>query len=263
MSNNGTESGGTSGGGVQSVDRAVTVLEILALRGEAGVSEVAEAIDVHKSTAFRLLGALEAHGMVEQEGERGKYRLGFGIVRLAGAVTGRIDVTKYGRGICERLADRLGETMNIAVLESHHVINLDQVRGRSAITAQNWVGRLTPMHCTSSGKVLLAHLTEKRRDELVDAAGLERMTARTLTSRQKLEAELVRVRELGYAMTVEEYEEGLNAMAAPVRSGDGKVVAALTASGPAFRLTEERMHELAPVLVEAADELSHRLGYVG
>ncbi|MFJ9154904.1 IclR family transcriptional regulator [Streptomyces sp. NPDC102270] len=263
MSNNGTESGGASGGGVQSVDRAVTVLEILAQRGEAGVSEVAEAIDVHKSTAFRLLGALEAHGMVEQEGERGKYRLGFGIVRLAGAVTGRIDVTKHGRGICERLADKLGETMNIAVLESHHVINLDQVRGRSAITAQNWVGRLTPMHCTSSGKVLLAHLTDERRGELVATAGLERMTAHTLTSRQQLEAELVRVREQGYAMTVEEYEEGLNAMAAPVRSGDGKVVAALTASGPAFRLTEERMHELAPVLVAGADELSRRLGHLG
>jgi DNA-binding IclR family transcriptional regulator len=263
MSNNGTESAGTSGGGVQSVDRAVTVLEILAQRGEAGVSEVAAAIDVHKSTAFRLLGALEAHGMVEQEGERGKYRLGFGIVRLAGAVTGRIDVTKHGRGICERLADALGETMNIAVLESHHVINLDQVRGRSAITAQNWVGRQTPMHCTSSGKVLLAHLPDRRRDELVAVAGLDRMTERTLTSRQELEAELVRVREQGYAMTVEEYEEGLNAMAAPVRSRDGEVVAALTASGPAFRLTEERMHELAPVLVKGADELSRRLGHLG
>jgi DNA-binding IclR family transcriptional regulator len=153
--------------------------------------------------------------------------------------------------------------MNIAVLESHHVINLDQVRGRSAITAQNWVGRLTPMHCTSSGKVLLAHLTEQRRAELVATAGLERMTARTLTTRKTLEAELVRVREQGYALTVEEYEEGLNAMAAPVRSGDGKVVAALTASGPAFRLTEERMHELAPVLIEAADELSRRLGHLG
>lgn len=258
-----TGSTGTAGGGVQSVDRAVTVLEILAQRGEAGVSEVAEAIDVHKSTAFRLLGALEAHGMVEQEGERGKYRLGFGIVRLAGAVTGRIDVTKHGRGICERLADVLGETMNIAVLESHHVINLDQVRGQSAITAQNWVGRLTPMHCTSSGKVLLAHLSEERRGELVAAAGLDRMTARTVTSRQRLEEELIRVREQGYAMTVEEYEEGLNAMAAPVRSRDGEVVAALTASGPAFRLTEERMHELAPALVEGADELSRRLGHLG
>jgi DNA-binding IclR family transcriptional regulator len=263
MSNYGTEPAGASGGGVQSVDRAVTVLEILAQRGEAGVSEVAAAIDVHKSTAFRLLGALEAHGMVEQEAERGKYRLGFGIVRLAGAVTGRIDITKYGRGICERLAQELGETLNIAVLESHHVVNLDQVRGPSAIAAQNWVGRLTPPHCTASGKIFLAHLDPERRHELIAEAGLARMTPRTLTSEDKLEADLAEARERGYAMTVEEYEEGLNAMAAPVRSRDGRTVAALTVSGPAFRFTEKRMHEVAPVLVEAADELSHRLGYLG
>src|SRR3954468_17733143 len=88
MNSNGTESGGTSSGGVQSVDRAVTVLEILAQRGEAGVSEVAEAIDVHKSTAFRLLGALEAHGMVEQEGERGKNRLAFASCALPAPAPG-------------------------------------------------------------------------------------------------------------------------------------------------------------------------------
>src|SRR5947208_15934447 len=131
-------------GGVQSVDRAISVLEILAQRGEAGVSEVAAEIDVHKSTAFRLLGALEARGLVEQAGERGKYRLGFGIVRLAGAVTGRIDITQQSRPICERLAQDLGETVNIAVLESHYAINLYQVRGPSAVTAPNWRGQPTP-----------------------------------------------------------------------------------------------------------------------
>ncbi|WP_078600878.1 IclR family transcriptional regulator [Streptomyces violens] len=263
MSNDSTEPAGASGGGVQSVDRAVSVLELLAQHGEAGVSDVAAALGVHKSTAFRLLGALEARGMVEQESERGKYRLGFGIVRLAGAVTARIDITKHGRKICERLAGKLGETMNIAVLESHYVINLDQVRGPSAITAQNWVGRLTPLHCTSSGKVLLAHLSPERRSELIAEIRLARMTPRTLTSKKKLEAALAETRTQGYAITVEEYEEGLNAVAAPVRSRDGETVAALTASGPAFRFTEERMHELAPALVEGAEELSRRLGHPG
>ncbi|MEU3938121.1 IclR family transcriptional regulator, partial [Streptomyces sp. NPDC029044] len=219
MSNYGAESAGAPSGGVQSVDRAVAVLEILAQHGEAGVSEVAAAIDVHKSTAFRLLGALEAHGMVEQESERGKYRLGFGVVRLAGAVTGRIAVTRHGRGICERLVDEVGETMNIAVLESHHAINLYQVRSTSAIAAQNWVGRQTPLHCTSSGKILLAHLDKKDRDELLTETGLPRMTPGTVTSRKKLEADLAVAREQGYAITMEEYEEGLNALSAPVRSG--------------------------------------------
>ncbi|MEU4092120.1 IclR family transcriptional regulator [Streptomyces sp. NPDC026673] len=248
---------------MQSVDRAISVLEILAQRGEAGVSEVAAEIEVHKSTAFRLLGALEARGLVEQAGERGKYRLGFGIVRLAGAVTGRIDITQQGRPVCERLAEEVGETVNIAVMEKHFAINLYQVRGPAAVTAHNWVGQLTPLHATSSGKILLAHLPAARRAELLTDTGLEKLTPHTLTSRTKLEKNLAEARERGYAWTLEELEIGLHAMAAPVRSRDGEVIAAVSASGPSYRFTEERMHALAPLLVAGAAEISHRMGYLG
>ncbi|MFE0739634.1 IclR family transcriptional regulator, partial [Streptomyces sp. NPDC058855] len=172
---------------MQSVDRAISVMEILAQRGEAGVSEVAAEIDVHKSTAFRLLGALEARGLVEQAGERGKYRLGFGIVRLAGAVTGRIDITQQGRPVCEGLAEEIGETVNIAVLQEHYAVNLYQVRGPGAVTAQNWVGQLTPLHATSSGKILLAHLPAKDRATLLAEAGLKKVTPHTITAKTKLE----------------------------------------------------------------------------
>jgi DNA-binding IclR family transcriptional regulator len=244
---------------VQSVDRAITVLEILARRGEAGVSEVAAEIDVHKSTAFRLLGALEVRGLVEQAGERGKYRLGFGLVRLAGAVTGRIDITQQSRPVCERLAEEIGETVNLAVMQEHYAINLYQVRGPGAVTAFNWVGQLTPLHATSSGKILLAHMPPKELSE----TGLKKLTPRTLTAKTKLEKNLAEALERGYSWTLEEFEVGLHAMAAPVRNRDGEVIAALSASGPAYRLTEDRMHELAPVLVKGADEISHRMGYLG
>jgi DNA-binding IclR family transcriptional regulator len=254
---------GSSAGGVQSVDRAISVLEILARSGDAGVSEVAAEIDVHKSTAFRLLGALESRGLVEQAGDRGKYRLGFGIVRLAGAVTGRLDVSRQGRPVLERLAEDFGETANLAVLQQHYAVNLDEVRGASAVTVQNWVGQLTPLHATSSGKVLLAHLSKPARTKLVAAAGLERLTPNTVTVRARLERELAEVRDRGFALAVEEYEVGLNAMAAPVRSGTGAVVAALSCSGPAYRLTEDRMRDQSPALVAAADELSRRLGHLG
>jgi DNA-binding IclR family transcriptional regulator len=256
------ESGTGSTTGVQSVDRAISVLEILARQGEAGVSEVAAEIDVHKSTAFRLLNALESRGLVEQAEDRGKYRLGFGIVRLAGAVSGGMDVTRHSRPVCERLARTLGETVNIAVGESHHVVNLDQVRGPSAVTAHNWVGRLTPFHATSSGKVLLAHRSEKRQAELL-AHGMERFTPNTVTTRRALTPHLTAVHHRGYATAVEEYEIGLNAMAAPIRGQDGKVFAAVSASGPAYRLTEDLMHEHATTLIEGADEISRRLGHLG
>ncbi|MGW2648898.1 IclR family transcriptional regulator [Streptomyces sp. NPDC001393] len=249
--------------GVQSVDRAVSVLEILAQRGDAGVSEVAAEIDVHKSTAFRLLGALEARGLVEQTAERGKYRLGFGIVRLAGAVTGRLDITQQGREVCERLSEEIGETVNIAVLQEHYAVNLYQVRGPGAVGTHNWVGQLTPVHATSSGKILLAHLPAKERAEVLAASGLQGLTPRTLTTRTKLEKNLAEAQDRGYAVTLEELEIGLHAMAAPIRSHHGEVVAALSASGPAYRFTEERMHELAPLLLKGAEQISHRMGYVG
>lgn len=258
-----TETTGSQAGGVQSVDRAISVLEILAQRGEAGVSEVAAEIEVHKSTAFRLLGALEARGLVEQSGERGKYRLGFGIVRLAGAVTGRIDITQQGRPVCERLAEEIGETVNIAVMQEHYAINLYQVRGPAAVTAHNWVGQLTPLHATSSGKILLAHLPAKERAALLSDTGLKKVTAYTLTSKAKLEKNLAEARDRGYAWTREELEIGLHAMAAPIRDRDGEVIAAISASGPSYRFTEERMHELAPVLLTGAEEISHRMGHLG
>jgi DNA-binding IclR family transcriptional regulator len=250
-------------GGVQSVDRAISVLEILARKGEARVTEVAAEIAVHKSTAFRLLTALEERGLVEQDADRGRYRLGFGILRLAGAVSARMEVNRLGRPVCERLARDLGETVNIAVVRAHYAVNVDQVQGPAAISAHNWVGQLTPLHATSSGKVLLAHLAPAARQELLATAGLPRLTEATVTSVTKLDKELAVVRDRGYAMTVEEYEPGLNAIAAPIRALHGAVIAAVSASGPAYRLTVDRMDRVAPALVAGAAEISHFLGYLG
>ena len=203
---------------MQSVDRAISVLEILARRGEAGVSEVAAEIGVHKSTAFRLLAALEGRGLVEQADERGKYRLGFGD-RAAGRRRRRPGWTSPGRAapVCERLAGEIGETVNIAVAQEQHAVNLDQVRGPSAVTAHNWVGQLTPLHATSSGKVLLAWLVRRARRELIRRRAAEPASPRHVTATPALDADLDRVRGRGYAVTLEEYEVGLNAIAAPIR----------------------------------------------
>jgi DNA-binding IclR family transcriptional regulator len=252
----------SEGGGVQSVDRAVSVLEILAHRGEAGVSEVAVDIGVHKSTAFRLLSALEDRELVEQTQERGKYRLGFGILRLASAAAGRLDVTQQARPVCERLAAQLGETVNIAVRRSHFVVNVDQARGPTAVGAHNWVGELTPLHATSSGKVLLAYMTPEHRREVLRTSGLTRLTQRTITSPGELTAQVEKSIQDGYACSVEELEDGLNAIAAPIRDHTGEVVAALSVSGPVYRLTEQRLHDVAPEVIAGAAAISHRMGHL-
>jgi DNA-binding IclR family transcriptional regulator len=252
-----------SAAGVQSVDRAITVLEILARHGSVGVTEVAADIGVHKSTAFRLLSALEERGLVEQATDRGKYQLGFGILRLANAIPGRLDLVRQARPVLDELAAGLGETVNLAVVRSHYAVNVDQVTTSAVVAAQNWVGQLTPLHATSSGKVLLAHLSAGSRKQLLDAAGLTRYTKRTLTNRRTLDAALKTVVSDGYATTYEEYEDGLNAIAAPVRDHTGAVVGAVSVSGPAYRLDATRIAKIANALRSAADRISDRMGYLG
>lgn len=244
---------------VQSVDRAVTILEIIAKRGVAGVTEIAGDLGVHKSTASRLIAVLESHGLLEQLSDRGKYRLGFGIVRLAGALSVNRDLVHEGRTACERLVTDIGETVNLAILDGGRVINISEVRGSGAVAVQNWVGQGTPAHATSSGKVLLAHVPGPDLEALL-GPDLLRYTEHTITDLDMLVRELDLVRARGWACTVEEYELGLNALAAPVRDQDGSVVAAISVSGPSYRLTSHDLPTVAPRLLQAAGDISRRLG---
>lgn len=255
--------GGDGAGGVQSVDRAITVLEILAREGQAGVSEVAAEIGVHKSTAFRLLAALEERDLVEQNADRGKYQLAFGILRLASAIPARIDMVRQAQPVLDELALRLDETINLAVVQEHYAVNVQQARGTAAVASQNWVGQLTPLHATSSGKVLLAYMTDEQRDAVLAQSGLKAFTDNTVTQRKTLLAELATVRETGFAVAHEELEAGLNAASVPVRDHTGEVIAALSASGPAFRYDEQRIQATADDLREAGLQISHRMGWLG
>src|SRR6478735_6936576 len=245
--------------GVQSVDRALTILEVLARVGEAGVTEIAGDLDVHKSTAFRLVSTLEAHRLVEQTAERGRYRLGVGVLRLAGATTARLDLVQEARPVCRQLAAETGETVNIAVLSEKSALYLDQVAGSSALQPHNWVGQHIPLHATSNGKVLLSGLSSDEVDSRLPR--LPSYTTDTVTSRARLRRELAEVRDQGYAVAVDELEVGLTAIAAPIRNAHGDVIASLSVSGPTFRLGEPRVKELVPVVQDAADEVSRRLGY--
>lgn len=246
-------------GGVQSVERAVTILEILARSGEAGVTEIAVEIGVHKSTAFRLVSTLERSGLVEQAEDRGKYRLGMGILRLAGATTARLDVVQESRAICRKLAADTGETVNIAVLSDRSALYLDQVSGGSGLQSHNWVGQHVPLHATSNGKILLSGLSG---DELNAALpALPAYTDFTISTRKNLRHELEEVRAQGYAVAVDELEVGLTAVAAPIRNAHGDVIASLSLSGPTFRLDDSRVKEVLPLLIDAAAEVSHRLGW--
>jgi DNA-binding IclR family transcriptional regulator len=263
MSNNSGQrsNGAESAGAVQSVDRALAILELLTRWPEMGVTEIAAELGVHKSTAFRLVTTLEQHRLVEQAGERGKYHLGFGIVRLAGATTARLDLAREARQVCRRLADTFNETVNVAVRDGDAAVNVSQEQGGATVSIQNWIGQRTPLHATSSGKVLLAWLDSGELAPLL-ADGLKQYTPRTVTDPGQLRAELGLVRQRGWAATAEELETGLNAVAAPVRGADGTVVAALSVSGPSYRLGPGTFDEVARALCAGAGEISRGIGYI-
>ncbi len=246
---------------VQSVDRAVSILEILARTGEAGVTDIARELGVHKSTAFRLVAALERRDLVEQIAGRGKYRLGTGILRLAGATTSRLDLVQESRGVARQLAQRTGETVNLAVLSDGAALYMDQVAGSSALQPHNWVGQRIPLHATSNGKVLLSALEPPEVRRQVPA--LKSYTANTITTFEGLLRELDEVRRRGYAIAIDELEIGLTAIAAPIRNTHGEPVASMSISGPTFRLDARRVPQMAEAVVAAADEVSQRLGWRG
>lgn len=247
---------------VQSVDRALMVLEILGKLGTAGVTEIAVELGVHKSTVSRLIAVLESRGFVEQLADRGKYRLGFALVRLAGSTSAQMDLAKQSQATCDRLAEQCGETVNIAILDGDRIINIVETLGPAEITLRTWVGQNCPAHATSSGKALLAALPAETVRELVGGK-LETFTDNTIADGAALAAELAEVRRNGWASVREELEIGLNAVGVPVRDSTGKVIAALSVSGPAYRLDPERFDEVAEMTMLAAEQISRRLGFTG
>lgn len=258
MSNKGADNGTLPP--VQSVDRAIRVLEILASAGEAGVTEIAGELGVHKSTAFRLVAALEHRGMVEQNIDRGKYRLGVGILRLAGATTARLDLVQESRALCRQLAADTGETVNLTVLSDGAALYVDQVAGSSSLQPHNWVGQRIPLHATSNGKVLLSGMSDADAAALVGHT-LRGFTPATITSPTELVDQLSDVRAAGHAIAVDELEVGLTAIAAPVRNAHGDIVASLSVSGPTFRLDGDVRDQATAATVEVASEVSRRLGW--
>lgn len=246
---------------VQSVDRALLVLEILATLGQAGVTEIAAELGVHKSTVSRLIAVLESRGYVEQASGGGKYQLGFTIARLARASSGHLDLVKLSQDVCDTLVPKVGETTNLAILDQDRIVNIVETIGPEQITLRSWVGQSCPSHATSSGKVLLAALEPADvRARMSDP--LESFTGNTVVKLADLERELAAVREHGWASVVEELEVGLNAVSAPVYDAGSNVIAALSVSGPAYRLSPDRFPEIAKQAAAAAEVISRRLGWV-
>ncbi len=244
--------------GVQSIQRAFALLRALAV-GSAGVTDLAERADLPKSTVARLLSALEEEGAVEQLSTGGEYRLGTGLIDLAGAVGPGRNLIAAARPYLLDLMEQTKETSGVAVLEGTMAHYLDNVESDEEVQVRGWTGELIPLNVVSSGIVLLAGQPQEFVDRYLSKP-LTRSTKASVTDREQIKARLKQVKADGYIWMYAEFDESINSVAAPVIDGSRGTVAALHVHGPAYRFPAAKDATAIGQLVrDAAEKLSVQL----
>ncbi|HWK26993.1 MAG TPA: IclR family transcriptional regulator [Solirubrobacter sp.] len=243
---------------VQSLDRALDLLEALADAGELGVSEIAARTGLVPSTAHRLLGTLVARGYASQNPATGRYRLGYKLLELTGGVQDRLArLTAAAKPHLEAIQARTGETTNLVVLEGRDVVYIESVSGTRSVRLHTEVGRSIPAHTSGAGKALLAWRDPVDVAALLDGAPLAPSTPHTLTTLDALQGDLAKIRKRGYATDDEEHELGVTCVATPILDDAGVPLAAISVSGPAPRMTDAG--GLAALLREHAEQVAKEL----
>jgi len=247
---------------VQVVDRALAALDVLAKRSsECSLVELCRELDLHRSTVHRLMMVLEQHRLVDKNPETGRYRLGLKLFELGSKAIASLDPRRHARPYLDRLQRELGETVFFCILDDGQVFYLDKVESQQSIRTACTVGSRAPAYCTAVGKAMLAELPDAEVNDIVRRWGLKAITAKTITTAAALRTELKAIRSRGYAIDNEEKEEGLRCVSASVRGHSGKLLSAISVSGPAFRITKERIPEIGQVVMRIANDLSAEFGY--
>jgi IclR family acetate operon transcriptional repressor len=246
----------------RTISRAMSILQAFdETQLELGVTELGQLTGLDKSTVYRLLNALQQGGLIAQNAVTTKYHLGFGLLPLAGLALQNLDLPRIVWPYLEELARYSEETVNLSILnDDDKIINTDGINSPRRVRNVGWIGREMPPHAVSGGKVMMAYLPGERLERIL-ARGLESQTDNTITTREGLVRELEEIRKVGYSIAREELEIGLNAVAAPIWNHEGIVVAALSVSGPSFRLSEGRLIELGQATKATADRISRQIGY--
>lgn len=241
---------------VQSVDRALDLLEALASsEGEVSITALANRTALHVSTVHRLLSTLLRRGYVRQNPETSRYFTGAKLATLAEAQSRFNELRHRARPILRALTDQTRETSNLVVLDDVMAVYIDTVPSTQVVRMFTTVGNRVPLHATGAGKALLAWLPPDRRDAIVERLDLRAYTHRTIIEKPALKRALEEIRERGYAVDDEEFDDSVRCVSAAV-GPLGAPVAAISVSAPASRMTRQRCLELAPIVRRAAAELA-------
>lgn len=257
-------SSGDHGGLVHSVLKALDVLEAFSQEEPVlGVTELSRRLGLAKSTTHSLLATLKSRGYVEEDPATNRYHLGVKLLELSQAVRANVEIRDRASTLLRELAQFSREAVYLTVLHGDHSVYIYAIEAPGRILARSAIGGRAPLHCTAVGKAKLAFQPPEEIDRIIRRVGLRRFTPNTITDPEKLKAELALVRERGYAVDNEEHEIGIRCVGAPIRDETGAVIASCSISGPAGRMTDERIAELAPQVMRVAAAISQRLGYSG
>jgi DNA-binding IclR family transcriptional regulator len=239
---------------VQALDRAFAVLDLLAESDlPLGLAQVASSLQLHKSTAHRFLMVLERHRMVERT-TAGKFRLGLRLFDFGNRAIEQYDLRDRAQPHLRRLVGETEETAHLCILEGARVVYIDKMITR--------IGASNPVHCTSVGKAILAFMPEEKVADVLRRTRFERFTHRTVATPEALRVEIEKTRRRGYAVDDEELEEGLRCIAVPVLDAQRQPVAAVSVSGPSFRVTAQKLPSIANHLLHCVRGISVDMGFV-
>jgi len=248
---------------IQSVDRALTLLEILAGHVDGiGLSDIAREAGLNKTTVYRLLATMQGRGYVRQLPEGGRYTLGWKVVELSGALLEGTELVTVAKDPLKRLSQLTQEAVHLGVLDEDRaeVIYVSKIDSPQPIRIASRVGGRMPAFCTALGKSILSHMAPERAERILRKKPLLARTSKTKTDLELVIRELDTVRSRGYALDNGENEEGIVCIGAPIFDNSGNVSAAVSISGPSFRLQGEIISQMAPHVVRCAEEISMNLG---
>jgi DNA-binding IclR family transcriptional regulator len=248
---------------IGSLEKALHVLEAIAERPDASLAELSRILNAPRAGVFRHLKALESLGYVRTREGTKRYVLGPRLIYLGVAARSQLRLPDIARPLMVSLRDEFNETTNLGVLAHGEVIHVEVVSSTHPVKMAAEIGERTYCHCSGLGKVLLAWSEPEVVAHAVRERGLPALTERTISSEEQLEEALAQIRSQGFAMDDEESARGLRCIAAPVRDGTGHVLAALSLSSPADRLSYDDAIRLAPRVIETSEAISRRLGWFG
>jgi DNA-binding IclR family transcriptional regulator len=241
---------------IRAVDRALDILLCFTKQTpQLSMTQIAEQVGMNKSTVHRLLGTLEKKRFVQRDSSTGLYRLGIRILQMAYLTLEQNDLRQFAAPLLKRLGEQCQETITLSVLDDADVVFLDVVESPQRVKLAASTGQRLPAFATAAGKVMLAYLPEPATRKILER-GMQPFTPKTIQSQEVYLNALSQVREQGFAIAEQEYEDGINAVAAPILDSAGLPVAAIAVTGPAYRLSVEKMREIGPSVVATAKEVA-------